>query len=40
MFYLYNSDVKHYRDNFYDSWYKRLGGTTTLDNEEPKKYGC
>ncbi|HDZ7917099.1 TPA: polysaccharide lyase 8 family protein [Staphylococcus aureus] len=35
--YLYNSDVKHYRDNFWATAdMKRLAGTTTLDNEEPK----
>ncbi|CDR25749.1 polysaccharide lyase 8 family protein [Staphylococcus schweitzeri] len=34
MFYLYNSDVKHYRDNFWATAdMKRLSGTTTLDNE-------
>lgn len=32
--YLYNSDVKHYRDNFWvTADMKRLSGTTTLDNE-------
>ncbi|HCY0723082.1 TPA: polysaccharide lyase 8 family protein [Staphylococcus aureus] len=37
MSYLYNSDVKHYRDNFWATAdMKRLAGTTTLDNEEPK----
>ncbi|HDJ5841381.1 TPA: polysaccharide lyase 8 family protein [Staphylococcus aureus] len=37
MSYLYNSDVKHYRDNFWATAdTKRLAGTTTLDNEEPK----
>lgn len=37
MSYLYNSDVKHYRDNFWvTADMKRLAGTTTLDNEEPK----
>ncbi|HCZ8464301.1 TPA: polysaccharide lyase 8 family protein [Staphylococcus aureus] len=36
--YLYNSDVKHYRDNFWATAdMKRLAGTTTLDNEEPKE---
>ncbi|HHW9987568.1 TPA: polysaccharide lyase 8 family protein [Staphylococcus aureus] len=35
---LYNSDVKHYRDNFWATAdMKRLAGTTTLDNEEPKE---
>lgn len=34
MSYLYNSDVKHYRDNFWTTAdMKRLAGTTTLDNE-------
>ena len=34
MSYLYNSDVKHYRDNFWvTADMKRLSGTTTLDNE-------
>ncbi|HCU7411261.1 TPA: polysaccharide lyase 8 family protein [Staphylococcus aureus] len=34
MSYLYNSDVKHYRDNFWATAdMKRLAGTTTLDNE-------
>ncbi|SGZ17576.1 polysaccharide lyase 8 family protein [Staphylococcus aureus] len=34
MSYLYNSDVKHYRDNFWATAdMKRLSGTTTLDNE-------
>ncbi|QOY78175.1 polysaccharide lyase 8 family protein [Staphylococcus aureus] len=38
MSYLYNSDVKHYRDNFWATAnMKRLTGTTTLDNEEPKE---
>lgn len=38
MSYLYNSDVKHYRDNFWATAdMKRLAGTTTLDNEEPKE---
>ncbi|HDG6048292.1 polysaccharide lyase 8 family protein [Staphylococcus aureus] len=38
MSYLYNSDVKHYRDNFWATVdMKRLAGTTTLDNEEPKE---
>lgn len=37
MSYLYNSDVKHYRDNFWATTdMKRLAGTTTLENEEPK----
>ncbi|HHY0283814.1 TPA: polysaccharide lyase 8 family protein [Staphylococcus aureus] len=37
MSYLYNSDVKHYRDNFWATAdMKRLAGTTTLDNEKPK----
>ncbi|HIH7836548.1 TPA: polysaccharide lyase 8 family protein [Staphylococcus aureus] len=37
MSYLYNSDVKHYRDNFWATAdMKRLAGTTTLDNAEPK----
>ncbi|HCY1111226.1 TPA: polysaccharide lyase 8 family protein [Staphylococcus aureus] len=37
MSYLYNSDVKHYRDNFWATAdMKRLAGTTTLDNEESK----
>ncbi|HCV7654504.1 TPA: polysaccharide lyase 8 family protein [Staphylococcus aureus] len=37
MSYLYNSDVKHYCDNFWATAdMKRLAGTTTLDNEEPK----
>ncbi|HDC6360776.1 TPA: polysaccharide lyase 8 family protein [Staphylococcus aureus] len=37
MSYLYISDVKHYRDNFWATAdMKRLAGTTTLDNEEPK----
>ncbi|HCU9514901.1 TPA: polysaccharide lyase 8 family protein [Staphylococcus aureus] len=37
MSYLYNSDVKHYHDNFWATAdMKRLAGTTTLDNEEPK----
>ncbi|HDG2498748.1 TPA: polysaccharide lyase 8 family protein [Staphylococcus aureus] len=37
MSYLYNSDAKHYRDNFWETAdMKRLAGTTTLDNEEPK----
>ncbi|HIE5393598.1 TPA: polysaccharide lyase 8 family protein [Staphylococcus aureus] len=37
MSYLYNSDVKHYRDNFWATAdMKRLAGTTTLDNEETK----
>ncbi|HAR5276491.1 TPA: polysaccharide lyase 8 family protein [Staphylococcus aureus] len=37
MSYLYNSDVKHYRDNFWATAdMKRLAGTTTLGNEEPK----
>ncbi|HDK9642967.1 TPA: polysaccharide lyase 8 family protein [Staphylococcus aureus] len=37
MSYLYNSDVKHYRDNFWATAdMKRLAGTTILDNEEPK----
>ncbi|MBU5124589.1 polysaccharide lyase 8 family protein [Staphylococcus aureus] len=37
MSYLYNSDVKHYRDNFWATAdMKRLAGTTTLENEEPK----
>ncbi|EOD4670412.1 polysaccharide lyase 8 family protein [Staphylococcus aureus] len=37
MSYLYNSDVKHYRNNFWATAdMKRLAGTTTLDNEEPK----
>lgn len=36
MSYLY--DVKHYRDNFWATAdMKRLAGTTTLDNEEPKE---
>ncbi|MBO8827504.1 polysaccharide lyase 8 family protein [Staphylococcus aureus] len=40
MSYLYNSDVKHYRDNFWATAdMKRLAGTTTLDNEEPKSTG-
>lgn len=34
MSYLYNCDVKHYRDNFWATAdMKRLAGTTTLDNE-------
>lgn len=34
MSYLYNSDVKHYRDNFWvTADMKRLSGATTLDNE-------
>ncbi|MBE5677061.1 polysaccharide lyase 8 family protein [Staphylococcus sp. SS87] len=34
MSYLYNSDVKHYHDNFWATAdMKRLAGTTTLDNE-------
>ncbi|SGS18974.1 polysaccharide lyase 8 family protein [Staphylococcus aureus] len=34
MSYLYNSDVKHYRDNFWATAdMKSLAGTTTLDNE-------
>ncbi|HEI7544918.1 hyaluronate lyase [Staphylococcus aureus] len=34
MSYLYNSDVKHYRDNFWATAdMKRLAGATTLDNE-------
>lgn len=34
MSYLYNSDVKHYRDNFWTTAdMKRLAGTTTLENE-------
>ncbi len=38
MSYLYNSAVKHYRDNFWATAdMKRLAGTTTLDNEEPKE---
>ncbi len=38
MSYLYNSDVKHYRDNFWATTdMKRLSGTTTLENEEPKE---
>lgn len=38
MSYLYNSDVKHYRDNFWATAdMKRLAGITTLDNEEPKE---
>lgn len=38
MSYLYNSDMKHYRDNFWATAdMKRLAGTTTLDNEEPKE---
>ncbi|HDC5628250.1 TPA: polysaccharide lyase 8 family protein [Staphylococcus aureus] len=38
MSYLYNSDVKHYRYNFWATAdMKRLAGTTTLDNEEPKE---
>lgn len=38
MSYLYNSDVKYYRDNFWATAdMKRLAGTTTLDNEEPKE---
>lgn len=38
MSYLYNSDVKHYRDNFWATAdMKRLASTTTLDNEEPKE---
>lgn len=38
MSYLYNSDVKHYRDNFWATAdMKRLAGTTTLDKEEPKE---
>lgn len=38
MSYLYNSDAKHYRDNFWATAdMKRLAGTTTLDNEEPKE---
>ncbi|MCS4651068.1 polysaccharide lyase 8 family protein [Staphylococcus aureus] len=38
MSYLYNSDVKHHRDNFWATAdMKRLAGTTTLDNEEPKE---
>ncbi|XAP97803.1 polysaccharide lyase 8 family protein [Staphylococcus aureus] len=37
MSYLYNSDVRHYRDNFWATAdMKRLAGTTTLENEEPK----
>lgn len=37
MSYLYNSDVKHYRNNFWATAdMKRLAGTTTLENEEPK----
>ncbi|HDJ1994286.1 hyaluronate lyase [Staphylococcus aureus] len=37
MSYLYNNDVKHYRDNFWATAdMKRLAGTTTLENEEPK----
>ncbi|MBE2137705.1 hypothetical protein ILQ02_13405, partial [Staphylococcus argenteus] len=32
--YLYNSNVKHYRDNYWATAdMKRLAGTTTLDNE-------
>ncbi|HCU6970690.1 TPA: polysaccharide lyase 8 family protein [Staphylococcus aureus] len=38
MSYLYNSDVKHYRDNFWATAdMKRLAGTTTLNNEVPKE---
>ncbi|CAM4068991.1 hyaluronate lyase [Staphylococcus schweitzeri] len=38
MSYLYNSDVKHYRDKFWATAdMKRLAGTTTLENEEPKE---
>lgn len=38
MSYLYNSDVKHYRDNFWATAdMKQLAGTTTLENEEPKE---
>ncbi|SQE41550.1 polysaccharide lyase family 8, super-sandwich domain protein [Staphylococcus aureus] len=38
MSYLYNSDVKHYRDNFWATAdMKRLAGTTILENEEPKE---
>ncbi|HGO1809401.1 TPA: polysaccharide lyase 8 family protein [Staphylococcus aureus] len=38
MSYLYNTDVKHYRDNFWATAnMKRLAGTTTLENEEPKE---
>ncbi|MBE5666261.1 polysaccharide lyase 8 family protein [Staphylococcus sp. SS251] len=38
MSYLYNSDVKHYRDNFWATAdMKRIAGTTTLENEEPKE---
>ncbi|HEA6024589.1 TPA: polysaccharide lyase 8 family protein [Staphylococcus aureus] len=34
MSYLYNSNVKHYRDNFWTTAdMKRLAGTTTLENE-------
>ncbi|WP_088811273.1 polysaccharide lyase 8 family protein [Staphylococcus argenteus] len=34
MSYLYNSNVKHYRDNYWATAdMKRLAGTTTLDNE-------
>ncbi|CAI81771.1 hyaluronate lyase [Staphylococcus aureus RF122] len=37
MSYLYNSDVRHYRDNFWATAdMKRLADTTTLENEEPK----
>ncbi|HDH6632266.1 TPA: polysaccharide lyase 8 family protein [Staphylococcus aureus] len=37
MSYLYNSDVRHYRYNFWATAdMKRLAGTTTLENEEPK----
>ncbi|HCY1194401.1 TPA: polysaccharide lyase 8 family protein [Staphylococcus aureus] len=37
MSYLYNSDVKHYRDNFWATAnMKQLAGTTTIENEEPK----
>ncbi|HDJ1608897.1 TPA: polysaccharide lyase 8 family protein [Staphylococcus aureus] len=37
MSYLYNSDVRHYHDNFWATAdMKRLAGTTTLENEEPK----
>ncbi|RNH86512.1 polysaccharide lyase 8 family protein [Staphylococcus aureus] len=37
MSYLYNSDVKHYRDNFWATAnMKQLAATTTIENEEPK----
>ncbi len=41
MSYLYNSDVKHYRDNFWATAdMKRLSGTTTLDEDGIiKRYG-